>query len=162
MQLPDGFELATDSNDPVFGELVGEARAFAAEAGMDQKSFSKMLAMHAKYEAKQFQMLKDASREQMRALGANGTARIDAMAKKLAGAIGVEHAKSLLGVTFTARQVEALEKLVALGKPKYGAPGAHGGLGSGRNDVSDIPVGGSMSKLWGMASEAMAANKRRR
>jgi hypothetical protein len=53
LKLPAGVEIKYDDRDPVHGEALAEARTLAREAGLDQATFSKLLAVHARYELRQ-------------------------------------------------------------------------------------------------------------
>ena len=108
----DGFEFSLGDDDPMLGEVVGEARALAHELGLSQDQFSKMVALGAKRDLAEFKALQAASKAQMKSLGANGPARVDAVTKFLVGHLGEDHAKSLLGVLFSKTQVEAFEKIM--------------------------------------------------
>jgi len=157
--LPPGFAFeAPNDADPVYGETVREFRAFAAQEGLNQQQVSGLVALQAKMQAAEHAALAQASREQMRALGPNGSARVDALSRQLIKEVGEAGAKSLLGVLFSAQQVVALERLLQLARgPSVPAPAGGGLPGGGRSSVADIPVGSRpMSELYAAATEQLA------
>ncbi|MGH6864626.1 MAG: hypothetical protein ACREDO_00210 [Methyloceanibacter sp.] len=167
-EVPRGFVMAPlADDDPIVGPAIAEARKFAADMGMDQAGFSKMLGMYARVQASEHQALQDAARVQMKSLGANGTARVDAITRQMTAMLGQNHAKALLGTLFTKTQVEAYEKLLgaAASRGAIPSPRSVGGVGGGHGDVRDIAVGSRpMSEIWGatLPPSSNSGGRRRR
>lgn len=93
-----------------------EAQALAAELGLSQASFTKLVAFHAgqllgaqKAQAEQFQAEMAA---ELTKLGTNAKARVDAVSSGLGQHLG-DKAQALLDAMGTADAVEALETLLA-------------------------------------------------
>lgn len=106
---PIKFEF--DANDP----RIPEARALMHEIDQGklsgQDAFSRMLAMHAKFEAGEDQRVATARQAEMTKLGANGPARVDALGTWLNSMIG-DKGKGLLDRLVLAADVEAFEDLI--------------------------------------------------
>jgi hypothetical protein len=106
--LPAGVEYRFDSKDP----LVAEARTLAHELGVDQKAFSRLLALHAKSE------LAEAQRSLAEVVAAenslpNFPARKASINSALDGMLSREHAAAIRQGIGSKAAFEALETLIA-------------------------------------------------
>jgi hypothetical protein len=112
-QLPPGTaEWKWDLENPTTAATLGAAKQLAAELGLDQPSFSRLLGLHVSHELATQQRLVAAQREQIAALGPAATARVDAVQVFLRSALGDADAKPLVANMYTAAQVQSYEKLI--------------------------------------------------
>lgn len=89
------------------------ARAFAQKHGLSQDAFSELVDLHAAGQISSQQILANAHAAEVAKLGATGTARKTAVDTWIAAKLGEDLGKSIIGGIFTAKQVEAFEKLIA-------------------------------------------------
>jgi hypothetical protein len=108
-KLPEGMKLEALKDSP----LLQPAREFAKKHGLSTDAFKEMVALQAKGEVETFQHLAKRAGEERTLLGENANARVMAVTTKLNAKLGAELANTILPMMFTAKQVEAMEKLVA-------------------------------------------------
>lgn len=121
-KLPDGVEYKFDDTDPVTGPALQAARDFAHAKGYSQAEFSQLLQMHAQAKLAEDTAFKAGFEQEKAKLGANGTARIDALSTWMKAQIGSDLADELMGGSLvTAKQVEAFEKLMQSHSSQGGA-----------------------------------------
>jgi hypothetical protein len=106
--LPQGVEWKWDEANP----LLGQVREFATAAGLTQDHFSKLLGLHAASRIREDMAIADAHKAEVAKLGENANARVDSIKTFLNGHLGTKSAKALTETLFTARQVQAFEKLM--------------------------------------------------
>lgn len=136
-KMPEGVELAEGENlinpdDPRIADL----REFAHANQMDQSQFENMVALGAKMDLAESGRLKEAIGQEVEKLGAKGKERIGAVKSWIASKLPGEQGEALLGVIYTAKQVEAFERLMQLNRG--GVPGNPGaGREPGKTEISD-------------------------
>lgn len=140
-EKPEGLDFVLDEKNEALAPVFAKAKEWAHAAGLNQEQFSGAVALMAEKEFADHAALKAASAAEMKSLGANGTARVDAVSRFLTGHLGEPLAKALLGTLFTKAQVEAYEKLADVlksrGVPAPKAGGEPGG-GGGATDVTAL------------------------
>jgi len=108
----DGQPVRLIADDPA----TKEAQALAAELGLNQEAFTKLVAFHAGQILQGQKQQADAYQAEMTAelakLGANGKARIEAVSASLNQHLG-DKAQAVLDLMATADAVEGLEALIA-------------------------------------------------
>lgn len=136
-KMPEGVELGEGENlinpdDPRIADL----REFAHANQMDQSQFENMVALGAKMDLAESGRLKEAMGQEVEKLGAKGKERIGAVKSWIASKLPGEQGEALLGVIYTAKQVEAFERLMQLNRG--GVPGNPGaGREPGKTEISD-------------------------
>lgn len=108
-QVPQGVEFVPNENDP----LLPQARAFAKEAGLSQDQFEKLIGLKAAIDIGSRQLIDNAKAAEVQKLGATGTARKTAVDTWLMAELGDDLGKEMSKYTFSAKQVEGFEKLIA-------------------------------------------------
>lgn len=108
-KAPQGIEFKPNENDPV----LPMARAFAQKHGLTQDAFSELVDLHAAGQVGTMQAISNAKTAELGKLGATGTARMDAATTWLKAQVGDDLGKEITSYLFTAKQVEAVEKLMA-------------------------------------------------
>ncbi len=109
-KAPEGIEFVPDENDP----LLPQARAFAQKHGLSQDAFSELMDIHAAGQVGNMQMVNNAKAAEVQKLGPTGTARKTAVDTWLSAQVGEDLGKEMSKYTFTARQIEGFEKLMAV------------------------------------------------
>jgi hypothetical protein len=116
-KAPQGVEFVPNENDP----LLPQARAFAAKHGLSQDAFSELMDLHAAGQISNKQMIENAKAAEVQKLGVNGVARKTAVDTWLIANLGEDLGKEMSRFTFTAKQIEAFETLMARARTQ----GAH-------------------------------------
>lgn len=108
---PEGIEFKLNPDDP----LAAQARAFALKHGMSKEGFSELLDLYAAGQIGNEQGIANAKKAEVDKLGVNGVARKTAVDTFIASVPGVSEdmAKAFSRFTFTAAQVEVMEKVMA-------------------------------------------------
>lgn len=125
-KLPDGFELKdgetlVNPEDP----RVKAAQEWAHSQGKTQVEFEQLLEFGANMDIAERGRLKEAVTAEREKLGNRGVERIKAVTTWLDAKLGAEAAESLHAMMFTARQIEAFERLMQLNRGDVpGRPGA--------------------------------------
>ncbi|TDX88464.1 hypothetical protein EDE05_102441 [Neorhizobium sp. R1-B] len=133
--LPDGIDVG-DGLIKVDDPRIANLREFAHANQLTQEQFEKMVGLGAQMEIAEHNALREAMGRQIEALGPKAQERIGAVKQWVAAKLPADQAESLLGVLFTARQIEAMETLMRLNRGAVpGNPGA--GRDIGRQDLSD-------------------------
>jgi hypothetical protein len=112
MPMPPGMTWQWRSDDPVLSPLLSQVKEWAFAHGVDQPGFNKLLGTYVAHELNtqaQFERAQKAERER---LGQTGPVRISAIETFFNAHLGTESAKALTQTLFTAKQVEAYEKLM--------------------------------------------------
>lgn len=150
--LPDDFEVPeslkdkfkwtmTDEEAAAYRDMAKALGLTQAESKAAQASLAKMrIAEHEANEAKRT--------EEMKKLGTEGQARLDAVATYVKGVAGDEAGKALLNGLMTAKQIEAVEKLMKAAKQA---------TASGGGRTGDVPAGISEEDWNKMSYEQRAA-----
>lgn len=133
-KVPDGIKFdGIDANDP----RLAEARKFAVAHGLSQEGFSEILAIQAMHQIGEIQQIETARKGEIDKLGANGPARVDAVATWLTARLGSEAGGALLQRLVLASDLEAMEALVKQFSSQ-GATSFNGSHRSGGNgQISD-------------------------
>lgn len=122
-KLPDGFKFEIDANSP----LLTPAREFAKKHNLTKDEFKELVALQAQGMVAEDAALAAAAKAERDKLGSKGQQRISAVTQFLQAKLGNDLANALLPGLFTARQVEAYEKIMDLAKGGGGAPFNGGG-----------------------------------
>lgn len=121
-QAPQGIEFQPNENDPI----LPQARAFALKHGLSQDAFHELVALDAASKIGSQQAIDNAKAAEVQKLGTNGVARKTAVDTWLKAMLGDDLGKEMSTYTFTAKQVQALETLMARMRSQ-GASGPQGG-----------------------------------
>lgn len=108
-KAPEGIEFVPNENDPV----LPQARAFALKHGLSQEGWAELVALHAAGQIGTQQGIKTAKEAEVAKLGPTGTARKTAVDTYLVATLGEELGKEMSRFTYTAKQIEGWEKLMA-------------------------------------------------
>lgn len=108
-KAPEGIEFVPNENDPI----LPQARAFALKHGLTKDAWSELLALHAAGQVSTTQTINNAKAAEVQKLGVNGTARKTAVDTYLIAELGEDLGKEMSKYTFTAKQIEGFEKLMA-------------------------------------------------
>lgn len=109
-QAPDGIEIKFDPQDP----RMAQATALAKEAGIDQATFSKLLALDAQRIVDDHKASAEEHAAEMQKLGENGTARVDAINSFLGTLdLNEQEEEAIAAVIYSADSVSAFEKVMA-------------------------------------------------
>lgn len=113
MELPDGYEFKLDDNDPALGEM----RQWLHANGVKPEAVSGLMGVYAKMQAREAAAHMEAIKSHIAELGGESAynARMATLGSALKTKVGEELASELLGVTYTASIVRALEKLLGPG-----------------------------------------------
>lgn len=133
-KAPDGIKFdGIDPNDP----RLAEVRNFAVAHGLSQEGFSEILAIQAMHQIGEMQQIETARKGEIDKLGANGPARVDAVATWLNARLGSEAGGALLQRLVLASDLEAMEALVRQFSSQGTTPfnGSHRSGGNGQ--ISD-------------------------
>lgn len=109
-EAPDGVQIVIDEKDP----RLPIARELALEMGLDQAGFSKLLALDAKFKLAEDAQLKGRLTAELGHLGTRGKERVDAVTTWMGAKLGSDFANALAPMIFTAKQVQAFEKIIGL------------------------------------------------
>ncbi|MBY3162115.1 hypothetical protein HFO65_15885 [Rhizobium laguerreae] len=136
-KLPEGFEVPdgesiVDENDP----RVAAAREFAHANQLTQEQFEGMIAIGVQADIAEKSNLTEALTKQREELGAKATERVNAVTTWLGAKIGGELAGALAPMLYTAKQVQAFEKLMLLNRGAV--PGNPGGGRDGMGGSTQI------------------------
>jgi hypothetical protein len=121
---PDGVTFTFDLQNPIKGPILREAVALASEAGLDQTTFSKFLAIDAKRMAAEHAAAAAELASERTKLGDNAEPRLAAVANWAKGLkdITAEEMDEIKLTASTAAGVSLLEKIIA--KANGSVPGA--------------------------------------
>lgn len=125
-QLPEGFEVpegesVIDENDP----RISAVRDFAHANQLTQEQFEGLIAIGAQADIAEQANVREALTKQREELGAKATERVNAVTTWLGAKIGGDLAGALAPMLYTAKQVQAFEKLMLLNRGAV--PGNPGG-----------------------------------
>jgi hypothetical protein len=141
LKLPENFELPPgvaefkwNLDDPLSSALLGSAKQFAFENGLDQGGFSRMMALYASHQLSEQARFAQVQRQQLEQLGPNAAGRVDAVATWLQAMAGPK-AESLRRSMFLADQVTAFETLMR----NFVGQGVHGNVGAARDGGPETP-----------------------
>jgi hypothetical protein len=149
-KLGEGEAFEIDQNDPMFAF----GREVAHKAGLDQAGFESLVGMYAQMKVAESKELNTAVEAQLKALGANGQQRREAVNTFLTAKLGKDAGAIFEHVLMTKTGVEAVERLMRM----VSGGGMPAVSGAGRETGKDSKIEGweSMS-----AAEKMAAARRR-
>lgn len=109
-KAPEGVEVQFNEADP----LMAQARATAKELGLDQSSFSRLLALHAGARVNEAAQIKAAREAEISKLGPTAQARVDTVVTWMNAKLGGDNAKALSQMLVTAAHVKAFEDVIKL------------------------------------------------
>jgi hypothetical protein len=122
-RLPDGMAFQFDANSPAFAD----SRRWAFANGLTQKQFGEMLGFYASTQVADHQLMTAAAQKQVELLGVNSAARVSAVEQFIRGFAGDELGTALRQSIFTAKQVQAWEKIIGqVGSQGVASYRAHG------------------------------------
>lgn len=157
--LPEGFtppadvQFAFDVNDPV----LKSARDVAHKQGMSQGDFSNMLGVYAQAKIDEQVAYDAAKTENLKALGANGPQRIDAVTRWLGANFDDATVKPVLATLATTQHVTMFEKIIA----KLTSQGVSNFTGSHRETPDSKPSNDEFSSWsYGEQREYQTTGKR--
>lgn len=136
-KMPEGVELKEgesliDANDPRIPTL----REFAHTNQFSQAQFEGMIALGAQLDIAEQGRLTEALALQVEQLGAKGKDRIGAVKTWVAAKLPADQSEAILGVLYTAKQIEAMESLMRMNRGTVpGSPGA--ARDAGKTELSD-------------------------
>jgi hypothetical protein len=140
---PPGVEFKFDKQDP----LIPQLKQWAFNRGLDQTTFSEGLSLYAATKVREQQLLAQARNVEVAKLGANATARVDAVMDWLKAMAGNDLGNALAGNLWTAKQVEAFERIMS--------KSISGGAATFNTSHRDIPEAGGISDAaWSRMSYA--------
>lgn len=150
-ELPKGadgkpIEFQFDDADP----RLPAARAWAHKNGLDQATFSDLLAIQVQADLADRQMVASGRTKEQEKLGVNGPARIDALSTMFSSMIGTDKAKAIMDRMVLASDIEALEDLAK----KISNPG-------GSNFTQQHREGGKNGKLTEEEYQRLPLSERR-
>lgn len=127
-EVPQGITLSFDkmAEDPVVKAVLPEIRQFAKDNNLTKDQFKGLVALKAKFDLAEHGEMKRLAGEQKAALGTKAEARVGAVVTWLQGKLGNEHANVLMPMMFTAKQIEAFEKVIAVAGGGSSPPGGGG------------------------------------
>lgn len=115
-KAPQGIEFKLNDQDP----LLPQARAFAHKYGLPQEAFQDLLSLDAASKIGSQQNIDTAKAAEVAKLGVNGTARKTAVDTWLKAELGDDLGAEMSRFTFTAKQIEGIEKLMAKARTQGG------------------------------------------
>lgn len=150
-KLPEGFELPQgekiiDDKDP----RVAAAKDWALARKLTQPEFEELLAFGAQMDIAERQRLNAGVAAEREKLGGRAKERVGAVTTWLDAKLGADFGQSLHSMMFTARQVEAFERLMQI--MKGDVPGRPGAGREGGKDPSKIEGYENMSFRQKMAA----------
>jgi hypothetical protein len=107
LKLPEGVEFRVDAADPAFRDF----QALAKKIGLTQAEFSEFVGVYAAKTAASEADFRGAMQRELEALGANATMRVTALQTFFRGHLGDDLAKAVTSGLFSAKQVEAMERI---------------------------------------------------
>jgi hypothetical protein len=132
-KVPEGLDWTWNLENPTSAATIGLAKQFAHQAGLSQDQFSRMMGLYVSNQLAEQRMLNTAKAAEVAKLGAAAPTRVDAVNTFLQAMVGTEHATALRRNMFTAKQVEAYERIMSRfvsqgvsGNPGGARDGAHG------------------------------------
>lgn len=117
-KAPQGIEFVPNENDPI----LPQARAFALKHGLSQDAFAELVDLRAAIDIGNRQLIDNAKAAELQKLGPTGTARKTAIDTWLTATLGDELGMEMLKYTFSAKQVQAIEKLMDVFRTQGVAP----------------------------------------
>lgn len=157
-KMPEGVEFSIAADSP----LATEARALAHELKLTSGEFSRFLQLYAKDRIHEHEQMQGLATKEMEKLGAKSAERVDAVTTWLKARIGDEAAQILHSQMYTAKQIEAFEKLMgqfrSAGMPGAGTHGADGGKGLDPLD-DEARKNMTFEERWSRAEQADPAKK---
>jgi hypothetical protein len=111
-KLPENSEWVWDTSDAASSAMLDAARQWAFKHGLDQPAFSSLLSLYAQSELVGRQRFVEARAREIEQLGSAAAARVDAVSTFLESQLGSDLAGSLRSVLFTAKSVQAIERIM--------------------------------------------------
>lgn len=144
---PLGGEITFDDQSP----FMAQARDAAHEMGLSQEGFSKLLAIYTAAQIHEHQKFGKMREEQVKLLGANGPARVDAITTWLKS----NGANEIAVQWWTAKAIGQFEKLIT----KFTSQGAGGFSQSGRDHQAAPKITDEDYEKMSFAEKREYANK---
>ncbi len=111
--MPEGLPpFRFDLKDPIKGQVLASAQAWAKANNLTQEQFSGLLGLYAGSQAHELKMLSDAAKAERARLGDAGGAKVDAVTRWLRSTVGDDIARPMLATLVTERQVAGFEKII--------------------------------------------------
>lgn len=107
-KAPPGVEFKFNEADP----LIGQLRQFANKSGLNQEQFEQGLSLYAASQVATQQQIATARDAEISKLGANATARVTNVMTWLKAVAGDDLGTALANNLWTAKQVEAFERMI--------------------------------------------------
>jgi hypothetical protein len=107
LKLPEGVEFRIDAADPIFPDF----QVLAKKVGLSQDEFAAFVGLFAAKTAASEAAFRAEMKAQLDKLGANATMRVTPLQNFFRGHVGDDLAKAVIGDLFSAKQVEAIEKI---------------------------------------------------
>jgi hypothetical protein len=153
--MPEGQSWQWQTDHPVLGPIIGQAKELAHSLGMDQAAFSKMMGLYTASQIHEQQLVSKAAAAEVAKLGANVTARVTAVTQFIRGAIGDDKiAGAITRQLLTADQIVGWERIIS----KAATQGHASFTQHGR--TPDTAGQGPLSRLSDADYEAMPASER--
>jgi hypothetical protein len=153
--MPEGQSWQWQTDHPVLGPIIGQAKELAHSLGMDQAGFSKMMSLYAASQVHEAQLISKAAAAEAAKLGANVTARVTAVTQFIRGAVGDDKiAGAITRQLLTADQIVGWERIIS----KAATQGHASFTQHGR--TPDTAGQGPLSRLSDADYEAMPASER--
>jgi hypothetical protein len=112
MKLPPGVEFKWSVDNEVLGPALTQAKQIAFDAGLSNEQFGRLMSVYASAQIHEQQQFARAQAAEVQKLGDLANVRLDSLRTWVSSQIGTEGAKALTETMFTARQVQAFEKLM--------------------------------------------------
>jgi hypothetical protein len=134
--LPDGVkEFQFHLDDPTSAAILGQAKQFAFENGLDQAGFSKMMGLFASHQLNEQAKFNAVQKAELEKLGPNAAIRVDSVARWLEATAGTQYADALRRTLFTADQIKGIENIMR----SFSGQGVHGNVGAARDGGPETP-----------------------
>jgi hypothetical protein len=131
VKLEEGQQII-DADDP----RVSELRKIAHEKGWSQQDFQDVLALGVNMDIAAADRGAESLKAEAAKLGSRSKERIEAVTSWVDAKVGPELGNALKGMLFTAKHIEAFEKLMSVNRGDVpGTPGA--GRDTGKREISD-------------------------
>jgi hypothetical protein len=153
--MPEGQSWQWQTDHPVLGPIIGQAKELALSLGMDQAAFSKMMGLYTASQVHEQQLISKAAAAEAAKLGANVTARVTAVTQFIRGAIGDDKiAGAITRQLLTADQIVGWERIIS----KASTQGHASFVQHGR--VPENPNRGPLSSMSDEQYNSMSASER--
>ena len=112
LKLPPNVQFQWQVDNEVLGPALAQAKQIAFDAGLSQEQFGRFMSVYASSQIHEQQQFARAQAAEVAKLGDLANIRMDSLKTWLSSQLGTEGAKALTETIFTARQVQAYERLM--------------------------------------------------